>query len=704
MHIQSFLAAASSALMVALQCAPVLAGGSFKLAPARGAPLTIEYTTDQPNDKNWIGLWRAGDGPVDQKKPTPGSLVWKYTPGRSGKINLPTPGIPAGKHWLFFLVNDGYEWVSGPIDYSKPGGMRLIEDGADPVTIEFSTMLHQQTNWLGLYRASGGGPVNEEKDQGSLTWAYTNGAVSTANGVTTGRLRLATRDLDPGAYKVFYLAVDGYRWMTDPIDVSVDGRVQSVSGEPLTFRYTTNKPNSKNWIGLYKPGDGPSGGSRNGNKESVKWEYVTGSSGTVTLSTDDVPSGNYQVYFCANDGYKWLGEYIEISYTAPNTPLRFYAGSMTTHNARIGSRFSYTARGLLEGGTSGVTFSRADGGSGSSWLSVSADGVVSGTPPAGSPSTWVQMRATKESSSATIRLVVPVRPSGSALVGNLRVMTLNMWHGGTRIKNHLAKEVSFIASSNVDIIGFQEVNNGGTNHAKRIADALGWHSRTDHGKVAIISRYRIAENYDSSTSTATGVRVQFDDGAVNVWVAHLGYNPYGPYDFCFDKMSVDRVLQREAQSGRTGEITDALNSMKGLGHIADADNVPVLLMGDFNAPSHLDWTDALKSKNCGYSDVPWPSSVRPTEAGLIDSFRIANPDPVAVQGITWSPVNPKNDNGKAEPQDRIDFIYHKGRKLRVSSSRTVLVGQPKPVSDPSYVNNEWTSDHAAVITEYELRA
>ncbi|KLU89917.1 hypothetical protein MAPG_08886, partial [Magnaporthiopsis poae ATCC 64411] len=338
MHIRSFLAAASSALLVALQCAPVLAGGSFKLAPARGAPLTIEYTTDQPNDKNWIGLWRAGDGPVNQKKAEP-SLVWKYTPGRSGKISLPTPGLAAGKHRLFFLANDGYVWVTGPIDYSKAGGLRLLESGVDPITVEFSTMLHQQTNWLGLYRASGGGPVNEEKDQASLVWAYTNGAVSTADGVTTGRHRLSTRDLDPGAYKVFYLAVDGYRWMGDPIDVSVDGRVQRVAGEPLTFRYSTTKPNSKNWVGLYKLGDGPSGGSRNGNKESVKWAYATETSGTVKLSPEDVPSGAYQVYFLANDGYKWLGEYIDISYTAPESPLGFYVDTVTTHNARVGGRF-----------------------------------------------------------------------------------------------------------------------------------------------------------------------------------------------------------------------------------------------------------------------------------------------------------------------------------------------------------------------------
>jgi exonuclease III len=135
-------------------------------------------------------------------------------------------------------------------------------------------------------------------------------------------------------------------------------------------------------------------------------------------------------------------------------------------------------------------------------------------------------------------------------------------------------------------------------------------------------------------------------------------------------------------------------------HLDQADETPVFLVGDFNAPSHLDWVDGLKEKNCGYSNVRWPTSVLPEEAGLIDSFRVANPDPVKVQGTTWSPVTIWNNANRREPQDRIDFILHKGKSLKVTDSHTVVVGKPLPIPDTKY--NEWFSDHAAVLTTYEL--
>ena len=69
---------------------------------------------------------------------------------------------------------------------------------------------------------------------------------------------------------------------------------------------------------------------------------------------------------------------------------------------------------------------------------------------------------------------------------------------------------------------------------------------------------------------------------------HLGYTPYGPYDACFGQMSVPQLLEREAESGRTGQIEGVLTAMRP--QLRRADATPVLLTGDFNASSHLDWT------------------------------------------------------------------------------------------------------------------
>lgn len=159
------------------------------------------------------------------------------------------------------------------------------------------------------------------------------------------------------------------------------------------------------------------------------------------------------------------------------------------------------------------------------------------------------------------------------------------------------------------------------------------------------------------------------------------------------------MLEIEAESGRTGQMAELLAVMAT--QIADSDNVPVLLIGDTNAPSHLDYVEGLREKNCGIAGFGWPTSVLPQQAGLIDSFRVAHPDPVSVGGTTWSPIFPlsEGDTDIPEPQDRIDFIYAT-KQLNVTTSRTAVVGKPQPPLNEA--DNEWTSDHAAVITLFEL--
>ena len=115
----------------------------------------------------------------------------------------------------------------------------------------------------------------------------------------------------------------------------------------------------------------------------------------------------------------------------------------------------------------------------------------------------------------------------------------------------------------------------------------------------------------------------------------------------------------------------------------------VFLVGDFNSPSHLD-----------RPEVEWPVTKAAQEAGLRDSYREAHPDPVTHPGHTWSPIHTLHEDGsgRPEPQDRIDFVLHRG--LRVLDSETRVSGRPRPWPDVEH--NEWPSDHAAVITTFSL--
>ena len=104
--------------------------------------------------------------------------------------------------------------------------------------------------------------------------------------------------------------------------------------------------------------------------------------------------------------------------------------------------------------------------------------------------------------------------------------------------------------------------------------------------------------------------------------------------------------------------------------------IPSFLTGDFNAPSHLDYTAAAVGtrKEVKYA-VDWPVSQAMADAGFRDSYREAHPDPVKDPGFTWWAARPKvaawasNPTAK-DPQDRIDFVYAAGpSKTRVQRDR-----------------------------------
>ncbi|MEV4013698.1 endonuclease/exonuclease/phosphatase family protein [Nonomuraea angiospora] len=472
-------------------------------------------------------------------------------------------------------------------------------------------------------------------------------------------------------------------------------------GEPIKASYATPRPDPTNWLGLYTdPGDGPVDEKFVG--PSVRWTYIAGESGAATLPTDGLEPGNYIVFALAQDGYQWLAAPVKVRITS-DAPLHFIADAFKLRNARALTPYQARVGGVVRGDTDGLTFRKV---SGPRWISVSADGEVTGTPrprdslrPA--PLRVEARNARAETSTATVG--IDVRRPGQDLVPELKAMSFNLWHSGSQVDDGREKELRFLLQSDVDVVGLQETSAVST---RELAEALGWDYHQSGTDIGVISRYPITERrapVDSGPlSVATKVRVRIGERQdVVVWNVHLGYTPYGPYDTCFGKLTQEQLLANEERSGRTPQIQAVLSEMGP--DLAAARRTPVLLTGDFNAPSHLDWTKA--THRCGYTTVPWPTSVLPAQAGLRDSYRVAHPDPVTAPGITWSPIYPvftggygyDPHKGEPEPQDRIDFVYYAG-PLRVTDSRALVEGTPTAV--PNHRGNAWSSDHAAVLTTF----
>ena len=262
----------------------------------------------------------------------------------------------------------------------------------------------------------------------------------------------------------------------------------------------------------------------------------------------------------------------------------------------------------------------------------------------------------------------------AAPVTQLKVMSFNIWVNGGQSLN---KCIDAISVSGADLVGLQECN---ATTAQTIATNLGFHMLAA-GDCSIVSRYPILSSQVIGNSR--GVTVQLSPGQrAHLFNCHLPAYPYGPYDLKNGQSQAFIVNQEN--SVRTADLNQVLTAMQPL--IAGPE--PCFLVGDFNAPSHLD-----------YTNFPWPTSIACATAGLGDSYRELHPanrkypGPFAYNepGITWTPKTTQEPEGVF---DRIDFVHY-SQGDGANPTNSVELDQRNSV-------NPWPSDHRAVITIFAI--
>jgi len=110
-------------------------------------------------------------------------------------------------------------------------------------------------------------------------------------------------------------------------------------------------------------------------------------------------------------------------------------------------------------------------------------------------------------------------------------------------------------------------------------------------------------------------------------------------------------------------------------------NFSMILAGDFNEPSHLDWTSKAFDEKLVPVSLKYPSTARLVEAGLRDVFRMMYMNEVDVAGYTW----PDKEVDYPFRRDRIDFMFVNDVWL-----------QEHPL-DECFVVGRTPSDHAALV-------
>ncbi len=257
-------------------------------------------------------------------------------------------------------------------------------------------------------------------------------------------------------------------------------------------------------------------------------------------------------------------------------------------------------------------------------------------------------------------------------------MTFNIENGGTQVS--FDNVVHAIKLAKADIVGIQEA----WGNTKRLAQALGWPYYDT--QLHLVSKFPLYTDADHRPYDLVEVSTNYFVAISNL---HLPDEPYGP-DLIRKGSSVNEIIQHE----NITRLPFALPYINSLQRLA-IKGFPVFIIGDFNSPSHQDWSYPTVNviRNHRYA-VSWPVTKTLQAKGFIDAYRAINPDPLLHPGNTWPSDRPAlvhaidNYNPSTHDlPDRLDMIFSSGPATAVSSR---VIAQPKP----------WPSDHYAVVAQF----
>ncbi|VDP16145.1 unnamed protein product [Onchocerca flexuosa] len=296
---------------------------------------------------------------------------------------------------------------------------------------------------------------------------------------------------------------------------------------------------------------------------------------------------------------------------------------------------------------------------------------------------------------------------------NLTIMTFNTWVSGNNVENGIIKIADHIKRIDPDVAALQEVRD--RECLSHLLAAMGekWTaaaSTFSYPDTAILTKHKIMNQSFHQISHGMGIRIRIENvnRTIHIWNLHLDYQSYGPYA-AFNKM-VTKITQIMA-----GEMADGKGRFQNMRELLVDDYFqaavqnshiePLIVCGDFNSPSHLDWINETSFLH-GNWKFQWPATkILQNEAEMKDSYREVHPQVLQNPGITWSTVEKMSSSGWSwtipEPQDRIDYIFYRSSLLSPIESYTYQ-GHATVYPKPFHWKNDYPSDHFAVITTFFL--
>lgn len=312
----------------------------------------------------------------------------------------------------------------------------------------------------------------------------------------------------------------------------------------------------------------------------------------------------------------------------------------------------------------------------------------------------------------------------------LAVMHLNVWIEAKAVENGFSAVVDEIVRVDPDIVMFSEAHNReDAFYIPALLDSLRARGKVYNAQggdrdVQLISKYPVVgqttvwDEHNGAMCTTLDV----DAKKVVVYTAHLDYTHYE----CYMPRGYSGTTWKKIDAPVTD--TDSVMAANDLSLRDEAIRVIIddarkqqadliLLGGDFNEPSHLDWGESTAELwDHNGAVVPWTCSSLLYEAGFRDAYREKYPDPVTHPGFTFPSDNPSKPVEKltwapdADERDRIDFIYYipspewvVGEAIVVGPQSSIVRSERVPEETMDIFSvpaGTWPTDHKGVLIKF----
>ena len=279
--------------------------------------------------------------------------------------------------------------------------------------------------------------------------------------------------------------------------------------------------------------------------------------------------------------------------------------------------------------------------------------------------------------------------SSNSTVDNsvFKVLQWNIWHGGIHVgKFGRSRVIELIQHSNADIVMMQEAYGA----QQRIANSLNFQmiSASHKDNLALFSRFPLQQIKTKNPFFSIPAYVTFPNKKRillnNCWFRYA-YRP--EYTCVYGEQGLDTDVWCQEDSLLT--LTDVKRNIKEDIQPYKKEKMDVIIGGDFNSCSHLDWTKRASHLHYGYTADRLPVSRYMIKQGYTDTFRSIHTNEVERPEGTYAVIFGHRQTA------RIDFIYYKGNGIRPIFSKIVRTA--------AEIDDVWASDHAAVLTTFSFK-